>query len=133
MKTKATLYLLLIITALLYSCDDSKEKTEQHVRLKGHLINLGGNEVRMIYNGASAMVGNSRDVILETDDQGYMDTTLVIEKPAYYNISRNTLYLTPGDDITVHITSSNSEVEFSGTGAAVNNYMKHRLFPKAGS
>lgn len=133
MKTKGTLYLLLIITALLYSCDGSKETTEQNVRLKGQLINLGGNEVRMIYNGASSMVGNSRDVILETDDQGYFDTTLVIEEPAYYNISRNTLYLSPGDDITVHITSSNTEAEFIGTGAAVNNYMKHRLFPKGGS
>ena len=86
MKTKGTLYLLLIITALLYSCDGSKETTEQNVRLKGQLINLGGNEVRMIYNGASSMVGNSRDIIIETDDQGNFDTTLVIEEPAYYNI-----------------------------------------------
>ncbi len=131
MKTKSVYYIL-ILSAILLSCGENRESQNQ-VRLKGQLIEMGSNEVRMSYNGASSQIGNSRDIILNTDDQGYFDTVLVITEPSYYNLSRNTLYLTPGDDLTVSITTSNEEAEFSGTGATVNNYMKYRLFPKGGS
>ena len=43
------------------------------------------------------------------------------------------MYLTPGDNMEVYITSNNQEAVFKGRGAEANNYMKHRLFPKGGS
>ena len=60
------------------------------------------------------------------------DTTFVLKEPTYYTISRNTLYLTPGDDMTIKVAQTNTEAEFSGIGAEANNYMKFRLFPKGG-
>ena len=94
---------------------------------------MGSQNVRMRFDGAASMLGDSRDILLKTDAAGYFDTTFVLKEPTYYTISRNTLYLTPGDDMTIKVTQTNTEAEFSGIGAEANNYMKFRLFPKGGS
>lgn len=103
------------------------------VHLKGQLLQMGTNEVPMRFDGAAALVGDSRNILLHTDAEGRFDTIISLSQPTYYSICRNTLYLTPGDDLTLKITQSNTEAEFSGKGAEVNNYMKFRLFPKGGS
>ena len=74
-------------------------------------------------------IGDSRDILLKTDAAGYFDTTFVLKEPTYYTISRNTLYLTPGDDMTIKATQTNTEAEFR-IGAEVNNYMKFVFFRK---
>ena len=89
--------------------------------------------VMMSYDGASSMLGNSKDIALHLDAEGCFDTIISLKAPAYYNISRNTLYLSPGDDLDIKITQKNTEAEFSGKGAEANLYLKNRLFPHAGS
>ena len=116
--------------ALFMCCTPQKEST---VHLKGQLFDMGSNTVTLSYDGAASLIGNSKDITLLTDNEGKFDTILTITEPSYYRISRNTLYLTPGDDITVKITPNNQEAEFNGKGAEINNYMKYRLFPKGGS
>lgn len=103
------------------------------VHLYGKLSDMGGTEVIIRYNGASSMLGASRDVLIKTDEEGNFDITFPLAEPAYYSISRNTLYLTPGDDMKVYITPTNSDAVFEGRGAEANTYMKKRLFPKGGS
>lgn len=71
--------------------------------------------------------------MIRTDREGHFDTILPLSKPAFYRISRNTLYLSPGDDMEVYITTDNREAVFKGKGAEMNTYMKGRLFPKGGS
>lgn len=118
----------------LVSCNNGKKQEEANtVRLKGQLIDMGSRNVRMRFDGAASMLGDSRDILLQTDSIGNFDTTLVLKEPTYYTISRNTLYLTPGDDMTIKVTQTNTAAEFSGKGAEANNYMKFRLFPKGGS
>lgn len=126
------------IHLLLASCFCLASYAQTHtapatVHLKGQLIDMGTTEVAMRYNGASSLLGNSRDILLYTDSEGRFDTLITVKEPTYYNICRNTLYLTPGDDLTLKITQDNREAEFQGRGAEANNYMKHRLFPKGGS
>mgnify|MGYP000058451827 FL=1 len=87
----------------------------------------------MRYNGTASMIGDSRDILIHTDENGYFDTIIELKKSEYFSISRNTLYLTPGDDLELVITENNQEATFSGIGAEANNYMKKRLFPKGGS
>lgn len=103
------------------------------VHLKGQLKGMGTRTVPMNYDGASSMLGDSRNIILHTDAEGCFDTIVALKEPAYFNISRNTLYLTPGDDLTVYITTNNKEASFKGKGAEANEYMKYRLFPHGGS
>lgn len=123
------------LSCSLVACKTNKRQEDNAftVHLRGHLVDIGEDFVRMNYDGAEAFLGDNRDIMLKIDSAGYVDTTLVLHKPAYFNISRNTLYLTPGDDLTFTITASNTEAEFQGKGAEANNYMKGRLFPKGGS
>ncbi|HAH72654.1 MAG TPA: thiol-disulfide oxidoreductase, partial [Butyricimonas virosa] len=102
------------------------------VHLKGQLKGMVPAEV-MRYNGTASMIGDSRDILIHTDENGYFDTIIELKKSEYFSISRNTLYLTPGDDLELVITENNQEATFSGIGAEANNYMKKRLFPKGGS
>lgn len=118
---------------MIYSIAPATAAGNGTVHLKGQLVDMGTNNVTMRYDGAASMVGNSRDVMIKTDSKGFFDVVVNLKEPAYYNISRNTLYLTPGDDMTVKITQNNSEATFSGRGATANNYMKGRLFPHGGS
>ena len=129
---KRVLYIPLILLVLL-ACNSKQEPLETTVHLKGQLVDFGTQDVRMRYDGASSALGNSRDILLKTDNQGFFDTTIVLNEPQYFNISRNTLYLSPGDDLTVELTQDSREAIFSGIGAQVNTYMKGRLFPKGGS
>ena len=117
----------------LASCTSPVGETPSTIHLKGQLSDMGTQKVCLRYDGASSVLGSSRDFWLLTDGDGRFDTTLVLKEPAYFNLSRNTLYLSPGDDLTLRVTQNNEEAEFCGTGAAANHYMKHRLFPKAGS
>lgn len=103
------------------------------VRLHGQLKDMGTQNVVMRYDGAASLIGDSRNIILHTDAEGRFDTVIALEKPEYYSISRNTLYLTPGDELEVMITQNNREAEFKGKGAEANTYLKERLFPKGGS
>lgn len=103
------------------------------IHLSGQLKEMGRQEVIMRYDGAASLVGDSRNIILHTDAEGRFDTVLPLTQPAYYSISRNTLWLTPGDDLKVMITQDNREATFEGRGAEANTYMKGRLFPKGGS
>lgn len=124
----------IFLMCILAACSNNNKQTENDtVHIKGQLIDMGTNTVRMSYNGAASALGDTRDIELQLDSAGFFDTIITIKESTYFNISRNTLYLTPGDDITVKITPSNHEAEFSGKGAEVNNYMKNRLFPKGGS
>ena len=104
-----------------------------NVRLHGVLRGMGSNKVTMAYDGAASMIGDSRDITLSTDAEGRFDTAIYVARPTYYLIYRNTLYLSPGDDLEFSLTSENRAAVFSGKGAAANNYLKDRLFPHAGS
>lgn len=103
------------------------------VHLKGQLVDMGTTDVPMRFDGAASMLGESRNIMLKTDAEGNFDTVIELDKPAYFNISRNTVYLTPGDDLTIKITQNNGEAVFTGKGAEANVYMKGRLFPHGGS
>lgn len=118
------------IVAVLSGCTTEEAS---HIHLKGKLVGMPNRMVMMSYDGASSMLGNSKDIALHLDAEGCFDTIISLKAPAYYNISRNTLYLSPGDDLDIKITQKNAEAEFSGKGAEANLYLKNRLFPHAGS
>ena len=128
---KHLIHTLAAAALLASACQPAPAPTTVH--LQGQLVDMGTTDVPMRYDGAASLVGDSRDIILHTDAEGRFDTVLTLTAPTYYSISRNTLYLTPGDDLTLRITQDNREAEFTGQGASVNTYMKGRLFPKGGS
>lgn len=127
MKTRLLLFISIFAATTALAQNTGK------VRLHGKLVDMGSNTVPLAYDGASSYLGDTRNIMLNTDSEGRFDTTIVVEKPCFYSICRNTMYLTPGDDLEVYITTDNREAVFKGRGAEANNYMKYRLFPKGGS
>lgn len=126
---KKNIYLWL--SAALFICCTSKQETQVH--LKGQIANLESNEILLSYDGASSLIGNSRDIMLHTNSEGCFDTIITLTEPDYFQLNRNSLYLKPGDDLTMKLTDNCLEAEFSGIGAEENNYLKERPFPQSGS
>lgn len=67
------------MVVICFSCKE--EKTTVH--LKGQLKGMTPSEV-MRYNGTASMIGDSRDIILHTDENGMFDTVIELKKPEYF-------------------------------------------------
>lgn len=117
--------LLIFVSSLVFA--------QERVFLKGTFKNIGENSVVLSYDGASSSIGKNGDQVIKVDSQGNFEYSFMLNKPSYFRVSRNTLYLTPGDSLHMVITNDNREAKFSGKGAEANIYMKGRLFPKGGS
>lgn len=126
-------WVLLCCAAAAFSGCGQQNKQEGKVHIYGTIENATGNTVEMSFDGAASFYGTSRNIMLQVDETGYFDTTIYLLKPEYFDINRNTLYLTPGDDLECHIRENSSESVFSGQGNEANMYMRKRLFPKGGS
>lgn len=129
MKIYIKLFLSCLLTFSLCS-----QAPAQKVRLYGKLHAYpGAKTLELVYNGAACEIGNGKNIFLRVDAAGKFDTTLNISKPEYYKIVRNTLYLTPGDEIECQIYAQADSSSFKGKGSDVCNYLINRPFPKAGS
>jgi thiol-disulfide isomerase/thioredoxin len=76
----------------------------------------------------------SAERMVVPDVNGNFSIKFKAANPNYYRLGRNTLYLSPGDNLEVYIDKSNPKLAtFKGQGAAANTYMKNTPFPKGGS
>lgn len=132
-QIRLSIAVMLFSCLMLASCAQKTETPKNEVHLKGQLIDMGSQSIAMRYSGASSVLGESRYILLKTDAQGYFDTIIALNEPTYFDIYRNTLYLTPGDNLEMKITPDNENAIFNGKGAEANNYLKHRLYSHAGS
>ena len=103
------------------------------VHLYGSLKEFKAAEVNMAPDGAAGEISDAGVIKIPVDADGNFDLVLPLSKPAYFRIGRNTLYLTPGDELKVYLGTSQPQSTFEGTGMEANTYLKGRLFPKAGS
>ena len=127
---KMRVWLMLCCLAVLGGC---KTTPVAEVHLKGRLVDMGSQEVSMEYTGVTGDFGVSKNVMLRTDKEGYFDTILPLSEPTYFNISRNILYLAPGDDLEVYLTPDTRQATFKGKGCEAQLFLKDRLYPKGGS
>lgn len=126
-------WIILCCAAAFFSGCGQQNRQEDKVHIYGTIEGAAGSVVEMSFGGAASYYGTSRNIMLQVDTTGYFDTTFYLSEPEYFDIKRNTLYLTPGDDLECHIRESSSESVFSGHGSEANTYMRKRLFPKGGS
>lgn len=89
---------------------------------------------RLNFDGASSVISDLGSVKLETDENGYFEVVVPLEKPAYFTILRNPVYLSPGDELeVVHIDAYPEKSIFKGKGAEATMYLRQRFFSKGGS
>ena len=123
-------WLILCSLAVLSGC---KTTPVAEIHLKGRLADMGSQEVSMEYTGVTGDFGTGRNIMLKTNEEGYFDTILPLREPTYFNISRNILYLSPGDDLEVYLTPDTRQATFKGKGSEAQLFLKDRFYPKGGS
>ena len=69
------------------------------VHLYGSLKEFKAAEVNMAPDGAAGEISDAGVIKIPVDADGNFDLVLPLSKPAYFRIGRNTLYLTPGDEL----------------------------------
>ena len=119
---------LLIISQTLYS------QKESLVILKGTVINFN-NQVQVADASDLAVffLPNLERTFLP-DSAGQFSISFKINKPNYFKIGRNILFLSPGDKMDVVIDREYAEkATFRGRGAKANTYLRNTTFPKGGS
>ncbi len=80
------------------------------------------------------LIPSSTERMIVPDADGKFTLKFKATAANYYRVGRNTLYLSPGDNMEVIIDKNNPRLAtFKGEGAAANNYMRNTPFPKGGS
>ena len=73
-------------------------------------------------------------MIIPEDSTGKFQVRFPLSSPNYFRIGRNTLYLSPGDDLEVFIDYNNPVfASFKGRGSEANMFLRQTPFPKGGS
>lgn len=102
------------------------------VHLYGELKNFS-NEFTMGKGTPQAYILKEAEII-KLDDENRFDITIGLAEPSYFRLGRNTLYLTPGDDLEVFCDLNDPNLaRFNGKGAEACRYLRSKPFPKGGS
>ena len=108
---------LLVIILLLNSCQESPD----YALLSGNVLNPK-TEIITILDGREKL----QDIVIKED--GSFADTLKVE-PGYYRLAHGnesgTIYIAPGYDLQMELDTAefDESMNFSGTGAEVNNYL----------
>lgn len=106
---------------------------EKTVHLQGSLKEFDAETVNFVANGAAGDISDIVVVTVKVNEDGMFDITFPLEQAVYCQVGRNTLYLSPGDDMEVYLSTNQTESWFKGRGAEANTYLTNRLFPKSGA
>lgn len=137
MKLKKIVPILLcfLIAELLRMCLPAYgQKTDKKVVLHGTIKNYR-NIIEVKEDGDTAPF--QIDDIVGTflpDSTGYFYLEFPLDRPKYFRIVRNTVFLSPGDKLEVMLDYENPKnATFKGKHSPENTYLKTTLYPKAGS
>ncbi|WP_321282485.1 TlpA disulfide reductase family protein [Marinifilum fragile] len=128
MKINNYFILAVALTVFLISC--KKENNEVHIF--GSLKGFNSTVKMQSYDPLEHIKGEG--ITITTDSKGYFDITFDLQYPKYFRLGRNHLYLSPGDDVEMHLDKGYPEkAKFKGTGSQACDYLKFKPFPKGGS
>ena len=116
-----------LLTVLL-SC----KQDDSGVRIKGELKNFAAKVSLENQSLEGSLLAEK--ITFELNEENRFELTLELEKPCYYRLGRNTLYLSPGDDIQIFCDYNDPMAAvFIGEGAEANMYLRSKPFSKGGS
>ncbi len=113
---------------LLVSCSNQPAK----VHLSGNLKHFTSKTKLEPYEPIAKIKGES--VLFEVDSLGNFEVEFDLNKPSYFRLGRNFLYLYPGQNLVVDCDYYSGKLgKFSGDGWEMNQYLTHKYFPKSGA
>lgn len=119
MDMKKIIVLLLFVSVTFFSASAGI------VKISGSLKDFKAKKVEMKKCGISADI-HERKTVIEVDSTGLFRLELKLDRPAYYLIGHNLLYLSPDDDLKVKLGHFTARGQYQGTGAEANIYLKGR-------
>lgn len=123
---------IILLTILLFV--NSIFSQSNTIRIKGNVINYEHNVLPMINYTTQNIEFTKNQHDLKLDSNNSFNYTFKADKPAYYKIYRNYLYLSPGDNLEITIDANNRKAAtFKGKGAEANLYLNNLPYPKGGS
>ncbi len=126
---KQILFSILCLVVMCTACDQ-KQPAQAH--LKGTLKNFSSVESMRVETPEGYILRET--VEIRTDTSNCFDIIIPLDKPTYYRLGRNTLFISPGDDLTVEVDLNDPDAAvFKGKGAEANSYLRSKPFPKGGS
>ena len=93
--------------------------------ISGNVTDFYSKKPDIIYTGLSSEIYNDRDLTTEPDASGNFSLKIPLDKPAYFKVGRNTIYLRPGDSLYMKLSGSATKTEISGSDSQLNNYLKN--------
>ncbi|SFG61912.1 TlpA family protein disulfide reductase [Pedobacter insulae] len=110
------------------------QKDKGFVTLKGQLKNFSNQVEVEDLSEFQYLLPPTAERIIVPDANGNFSIRFKASSPNYYRLGRNSMYLSPGDNLEVFIDKSNPKLaSFKGLGAEANIYMQGTPFPKGGS
>ncbi|MDR2628156.1 MAG: redoxin family protein [Dysgonamonadaceae bacterium] len=76
------------------------------------------------YGNDVSLIGGTKNQFITTQKDGSFSAAFTIDKPAYYTVCYNTVYLSPGDTLIANFSENGDETVFKGRNAALNDYLK---------
>ena len=135
MQAKDVFKLILVSSLLTYGCSQDTGRVESHKAfLSGTLLNFGNSAILERNDLYGSLMDES--YILDLTEKGDFQITLTLDKPTYYRLGRNHLYVSPGDSLKMTLDFMDPEKSrFQGRASTVevNTFLSKNPFPKAGS
>lgn len=80
-----------------------------------------------------SLIGSSHNLFIKTGPDGRFSTTFHLDTPAFYFMGYNTVYLMPGDKLDGIFDNDGNKTVYTGTHAAINDYLKGTVGSHSGS
>jgi len=110
------------------------QKGKEMITIKGQLKNFSNQVEIEDLSEFQQLLPPTAERMIVPDAEGKFSIQFKASAPNYYRLGRNSMYLSPGDNLEVYIDKSNPKLaSFKGIGAEANSYMKDTPFPKGGS
>lgn len=130
---RITQLLTLCLLAFSLSSASAQQKKGQ-ITIKGQLKNFSNQVEVEDLSEFQYLLPPTAERMIIPDADGRFSITFKATIPNYYRLGRNSMYLSPGDNLEVFIDQKDPRLAtFKGVGAEANIYMKDTPFPKGGS
>jgi len=125
---------ILLFAVLIASCKKEQLKENKTVVLKGTIENNEQDTLYMNNVSSKSMFFKEEIHKFPLKEKSVFEFRFELEKPAYFQIGRTFLYLSPGDSLVASLdTRDRSFGNYTGIGAEANNYLTKVPYPKGGS
>ncbi|WP_405291755.1 TlpA family protein disulfide reductase [Algibacter sp. Ld11] len=126
--------IVLVISIFSFGCKETPLKANKTVKLSGTIVNYTQDTLYMdnVTSKDMLFIEDIQPIIL--DNKTSFNYTFELDKPAYFQIGRTFLYLSPGDSLVANLDTNGRDLaSFTGKGAEANNYLRMVPYPKGGS